>query len=359
MNPDYILGIINRLFFVHEQSRRGIACVAMTFLMLLTGSLALWCQQKATPQPTPKPSPYTPRKPTVAVKVKSPAPRPANGEMSDLDRFRNSRQKDQLLSSTIDQDHEDAGVETAQGGPYTGVFALHAVYPTGSIRLTLPDHATRTQILYAATTRPPNGSCLEVGTAYVTDINTKQTAATVYVYDFCKAGGGDFAIPPIPTDDKQPIQIDNDFMVTYAGAQTSDIPAYALAIYTPDSTITSSSTWYAQLFNYRTKQWQTLYSTTGSFPYDPRGWSIFETYFQSGLCSESLPPLGADEISFFNASTQTWERAAAQMPSGLAVHISYGGAHNNNCFAADPTGPASYLVVPQPPAFYWWQVRSR
>src|SRR5262245_44749808 len=104
-----------------------IAQLATTMLVLFAGSLALWCQQTTPPRPRPKPSPYTPSKPVIAVKTKPPAPQPTGSGPSDLDRFRNSRQKDQLLSSTIDQDYEDAGVETAQGGPYTGVFALHAV----------------------------------------------------------------------------------------------------------------------------------------------------------------------------------------------------------------------------------------
>jgi hypothetical protein len=304
------------------------------------------------------PHAYTPPKPSVKVAQKPPAPRPAGAGMSDLERFRASRQVNQLLASTIDQDHEDAGVESAGGGPYTGVFALHSVYQIGTIQLKLPATATKTQILYAPTTRPPNGACLEVGTAYTTDITTKQTVATVYVFDFCKPGGGDFAIPPIAVAGRpEPILIDTNFMTTYAGAVTHDSPAYAVAIFTTDSTVSSTSNWYAQLFNYTTKQWETKYSTQGSFPEDPRGWSIFETYFQAGLCSESLPPLGADELSFFNSATQAWERVAKQL-QGLPVHISYGGTHNNNCFVADQTGPASYTVAPTPPEFYWWQVLS-
>jgi hypothetical protein len=332
-------------------------CLIAAFVLL--ASAGGWSQQHPTP-PSPKNAPpYTPPKPEINVKARPPAPTPAGNGMSDLDRFRASRQQSQLLSSTIDADHEDAGVETAQGGPYTGVFAVHAVYETGKIQLKLPANPTRTQILYAATTRPPNGSCIEVGTAYTTDINTKQTTVTVYVFDFCKPGGGDFVIPPIPVDGKNPIMVDDTFMSTYAGASTQGIPAYAVAIFTPDSVISNNSTWYAQLFNYQTKAWDTLYSTQGSFPSDPRGWSIFETYFQAGLCSETLPPLGADELSFFNPANKTWEQVAQQMSGGLAVHISYGGIHNNNCFVDDPTGKASYVVTPQPPVFYWWRVISK
>ena len=336
----------------------------LIMVFLLFASSVVYCQQIASPPLPDHPRPYTPPKPTIAVAARPPVPRPAGRtNKSDLERFRASRLRDQLLASTIDSDHEDAGVETtnsdlSSNSPYTGVCAVHAVYPTGKIQLKLPDNATRTQILYAATTRPPNGACIEVGTAYTTDVNTNKTTAGVYVFDFCKPGGGDFAIPPMPVNGKQPIAVDQSFMETYAGASTQGIPAYAISIFTPDSTISSNSKWYAQLYNYKTQQWDTIYSTQGFFWYDTRGWSIFETYFQAGLCSESLPPLGADQLSFFNSISQTWESVAPQMTQ-MGVHISYGGSHNNNCFVADATGPASYSVMPSPPVFYWWQVVSK
>ena len=342
---------------------RVIKRLAFILVVLLSGTF-VYCQQNALPSAADHARPYTPPKPTIAVATSPPVPRPAGRtDRSDLDRFRGSRQRDQLLASTIDSDHEDAGVETANSdpstnSPYTGVFAVHAVYPTGKIQLRLPDNPARTQILYAATTRPPNGACIEVGAAYTTDVNTKTTTAGLYVFDFCKPGGGDFAIPPMPVDGKQPIQIDQNFMETYAGAMTQSIPAYTVAIFTPDSTISDRSKWYAQLYNYKAQQWDTIYSTQGFFWYDTRGWSIFETYFQAGLCSESLPPLGADELSFFNSNTRTWERVGAQM-SDMTAHISYGGSHNHNCFVADATGPASYSIKPNPPVFHWWQVTSK
>ena len=336
--------------------------------LILCGFLALslpvvvLCQQGSPAHPNPvSPQPYVPPKPKITVAQHAPAPSPAGSALSDLQHFRDSRQVNRLLSSTVDPDHEDAGVESDPlgGGPYTGAFAIHAVYKTGTITLKLPVNATRTQILYAPTTRPPNGACLEVGTAYTTDITTKQTSASVYVYDFCKPGGSDFAIPPIAVDGQpQPIVVDDDFMATYAGAMTKNhIPAYVVAIFTPDSAVSGTSTWYAQLFNYKTKEWDVKYSGHGSFTADPRGWSIFETYFQAGLCSESLPPLGADQLAFFNPKSQAWEALAQQMQQ-LSLHISTGGSQNNNCFVADQTGPASYKVAPTPPEFYQWQVLS-
>src|SRR5258708_33029962 len=111
----------------------------------------------------------------------------------DFDRFRVSRQFDQLLSSTVAGDHEDAGVIThgeseatnKSSTTYIGVYANHLVYKNGAVSLRLPPEATHDQTLFAATTRPPNGSCIEVGTAYTTSVTTHKTAAALYAFDFC------------------------------------------------------------------------------------------------------------------------------------------------------------------------------
>lgn len=329
------------------------------FLIFVTAPVALG--QQSLPSVDRPQGGDTPQKPEIAVNAAPPPPSPAKRPMSDMERFRSARQTNQLLSSTIDTDHENAGVMTERGGPYRGIFAVHPVYPTGSVHLKLPQGATRTQILYAATTRPPNGSCLEMGTAYTTNVNSTQTNVSIYVYDFCKPGGGDWAIPPMPTEGMvSPIVVDEQFMNTYGKAQAGDIhsSAYAISIFTPDLNISSHSKWYAQLFNYKTGQWETKYTTQGSFPDDERGWSIFETYFQEGLCSESLPQLGAEQISLFNAITKTWEPISNKLQD-LPVKVSHGGEHNHNCFVADSTGPASYVLGPEPPIFTWWSVSSR
>jgi hypothetical protein len=302
-----------------------------------------------TPSPYPSPNPLLP-------KSRPPAPTPAAGHQSALAQFRAWRQWNRPLSTTINQDHEDAGLmilPTAQN-VYAGIYVKHLVYSSAEIKLSIPPNASAQQILYAATSRPPNGSCLEVGTAYITEPNTTVTNAVIYVYDFCTPSGGDFVVPPTVAGGKL---VDSQFLSTYAQTTAMGVPSYELEIFTKDYPVTSSSTWYAQIHNQLTNKWDILYTAKGMAD-DNRGWSIFETYYQAGLCSESLPVLGADQISLLNSLTGNWELVSANLPL-LEVATDNGGAHNNNCFVDDRTGPASYVLLPTPPTYYTWSVTSR
>jgi hypothetical protein len=176
----------------------------------------------------------------------------------------------------------------------------------------------------------------------------------MYAYNFCTPSGGDFVIPPTVADGKV---IDTQFLTTYAQTTALNLQAYELEIFTKDYPVTSSSTWYAQIHNHLTNQWDNLFTAKGKAD-DDRGWSIFETYYQAGVCSESLPLLGADQISLLNSVTGRWELVSAGMPL-LDVTTDNGGSHNNNCFVDDATGPASYVLLPTPPTYYTWNVTSR
>ncbi|MBB5344463.1 hypothetical protein HDF10_002442 [Edaphobacter lichenicola] len=296
-------------------------------------------------------------------KAAAPVPAPAGASKSDISRFRTWRLWNKPLSSTVNQDHEDAGVMMipASQNIYSGIYAKHLVYAEKTISLRLPASATSQQVLYAATTRPPNGSCLEVGTAYITqpsaDPNAVKTTPALYVYDFCAPGGGNFVRGPIPgpsaTDG---ILIDQSFVGKYAQAKVQNLPAYEIEIFTKDYPITANSTWYATIFNHQTGKWETLFSDRGMAD-DNRGWSIFETYYQSGQCSEGLPILGADQISLLNALSGRWELLNSSMPL-LTLSVDQGGTQNNNCFVADPTGPASYKLLPDSPDYYMWSVNT-
>jgi hypothetical protein len=284
--------------------------------------------------------PYVPDKPLVRVPSGPRSNLLSDGTPSGTEKFKSVRQPNNLYAWTSDHDHEDAGIETGGGGGYTGVFAVHSVYAAASIVLNTPVDATRTQTLFAPTTRPPNGSCLEAGTAYEMPSNGKRTNATFYIYDFCKTPPGFFKA-----------DISGTFIETYAGAQISDVPAYVVSIFTPVGRISHESIWYAEIFNYQSRSWEYIYSSRGFFRSDPRGWSIFETWYNQGQCSQSLPTFSATELAFFNALSQEWEPLRHQM-HGLSTYL-HGGS---NCFEDDEHGDASYalrLVAPDT-----WQVSS-
>jgi hypothetical protein len=293
--------------------------------------------------------------------VPSAPPTSTQAEQSKFVQYRRNFTKG-TLSSALKKDHEEAGIifETHPmldgiQNEYSGIYIRHVVYPTSTVRLRVPPAAQDEQILYAATSRPPNGSCLEVGTAYVTEPHATVTNTVLYVYNFCKAGGGDFEIPP--TLQKGRI-VDLSFMDKYVAVKALDLPAYELRIFTRDYPLTDSSTWYAQIHNQKTNDWETLFQAKGIAD-DLRGWSIFETYYQPGLCSEALPLIGADQISLLRkGSTDTPELAGATMPP-LTVRFHDGKSEKYNCFVDDSTGLASYQVLPAPPVYYQWSVSSK
>jgi hypothetical protein len=251
------------------------------------------------------------------------------------------RQPDLLFAWTNDKDHEDAGIETSGGGAYFGTSAVHIIYQEGDFTLTPPPGATHAQTLFAPTTRPPNGACLEMGTAY-TAVPGQATTVYLYVFDFCTSPRAFVYTKPV----------DATFMTYYAGASIAGKPAYTIAIFTQDRSLNAQTKWYAQIFNYKNKMWDTLYTDQGYVSSDYRGWSIFETWYGAGQCSKSLPVLTAASLSYYNVLSSMWEPIAENM-NQLQNSVHSGG----NCFEDDPHGPASYVVQKLNPV-NGWQVIS-
>lgn len=350
----------------------------MLTLLVVSGSRHIVGQTSGT-RPQIEPVQSVPASPPRLAPVELlPGSKSSRPMQSDIDRFKQSRQYDHLLSSTIDGDHENAGMMTnGEDSPdgnvvYTGIYANHVVYESGSIVLKPPPSSAKQQTLFAATTRPPNGGCLEVGTAYTSDTASSNTSVALYVFDFCRPGGhSDWAIPPYALTQGSsypcvhngaggtmpPLPIDAHFMSTYTFKNSDGLAEYTVAIATQTRPITSASTWTAQLYNYSTHSWDTICSEIGYADVDKRGWSIFETWYQQGLCSESLPIFGADDIRYFNWTTAAWDTVSPNMGT-ISNQMTRGGSHNHNCFLDDATGPASYSVQPSAAGSYW-RVLSR
>jgi hypothetical protein len=307
-------------------------------------SLGSICAQTVTDS---QPSPPTITAPLPSAKPGHPATAPigASPLITHWKQFEKVRQPDGLFAWTTDKDHEDAGIETAGSGPYLGVSALHIVYAPGNLVLKVPAGATQDQTLYSPTTRPPNGSCLEMGTNYTTQVGAATTSASVYVFDFCRS----------PMNFVVTIPVDSNFMAkytkTYADAPINGQSAYSISIFTPDTTVSNQMRWYAEIWNNQLNDWEVLYTTQGIYSGDIRGWSIFETWYRAGQCSPSLPLMTAVQLRYYNASTVNWEPVADNM-QGLQNSIHAGG----NCFSFNVT-PASYKVS-EIPTLSAWQVTS-
>lgn len=250
------------------------------------------------------------------------------------------------FASTVVGDHEFAGYLTNGGGPYSGVIAYHLFYTEQEFTLKLPPGATHPQTLFAPTTRAPNGGCLEMGTAYVTNPG-EPTHTSVYAYDFCN--GKKFG---------RQIAIDKNFLKKYSASNSAGQKYYIASIVTNAPTVGVKANWNGAFFNFLTGSWDIFFSSTGLSD-DQRGWSIFETWFQKGQCSKSLPALRAWNVQFKNLDTGLWEGATQNM-SRLTVNQLDGKSSdstNTNCFNDDETGSASYNFTAINPNSAW-EVRS-
>ncbi len=206
---------------------------------------------------------------------------------------------------------------------------MHTVYGNNALSLALPANATRSQTLYAPTTRGPNGSCLEMGTNYTRDVTSSVTSSTVYVFNFCKS----------PMQFVKEIPVTADFLATYGQGSIGGIAAYAISIFSLDKIVSDEMTWYAEIYNYKNKTWDLLLTTKGYYSGDFRGWSIFETWYRAGQCSPTLPVLTVALLKYLNIETGQWEPVQSNMTQ-LQNSLHAGG----DCFVENIT-PASYVVT--------------
>lgn len=240
---------------------------------------------------------------------------------------------------TGDGDHENAGIYTKGGGAYLGVEAVHLLFKIGDFKLEVPPGAQGIQRLYAPTTRPPNGGCLEVGTAYTTIAGQANTSVHVYVYDFCSS----------PRRFTRTIVVDDTFLHQYAREQAPGVLAYKIRIMPDSGSISSRTKWSAMIYNYTDQNWTTLSTSRGFVRSDLNGWSIFETWYKKGQCSKTLKSISATEIAYYNALNDKWEPIADHMPP-LVNQMHSGG----NCFMnQDSNNLASYTIMQLQSAHGW------
>jgi hypothetical protein len=310
----------------------------LAMLLILLGS-----DQSSFAQSVPFPSGPLPDPP-----IEMNTPVPVTEQTAGIDQFSfiESRRPIGVFASTIDGDHEDAGFLTGGGGSFAGVVATHVIYTPDQFTLQFPIGAQGTQTLFAPTTRPPNGSCLEMGTSYMTT-QGQPTIVSVYVFDFC--GGLQFG---------KKLKVDTKFITNYTVVNSDGHREYTLGIATNATNVGQSANWNGSLYNYATKAWDLIYSRTGIYN-DLRGWTIFETWYKKGQCSKSLPVIRASNLAYKDITSGRWVPVVQNMDH-LTVNQHDGrnsDLTNTNCFHDDKTGPASYefaVVVPDNS----WQVTS-
>jgi hypothetical protein len=239
-------------------------------------------------------------------------------------------------------DHENAGIYTEGGGSYLGVQAVHTVFKQGNFNLEIPPGAQGIQTLFAPTSRPPNGSCLEMGTAYTT-LSGHPTSVHIYVYDFCKT----------PRRFVYAAIVDDAFIQTYTREVVPGNASYQIRIWPGEHSVGGQTKWYAQIFNYSKKEWATLAFSTGVVQSDRTGWSIFETWYKEGQCSRTLKSIQATDISYYDALKSAWVPIVDNM-SPLHNSLNRGG----NCFVnQDSNNLASYAVT-EVGSSHGWRVKG-
>lgn len=148
-----------------------------------------------------------------------------------------------------DQLHTDWGTFLTDNAD-DGLLATQSVIPNLTVR--------GGDFLYAPTAKAPDGSCIEVTTAYDSD------GPMLWAWDWC----GSVSAAKV-------LDIDSSFLSTYT-TTVNGRPAYTM-----DEVLTngSTNTWTVYLYNHLTGGWDTFYTSSGSDKSGLNfGWDIFEVY---------------------------------------------------------------------------------
>lgn len=154
-------------------------------------------------------------------------------------------------------------IHPAQGTSFKSMSGADGSCATQSVsaQLSVQDGDTT---IYTPTMYPPGGSCVELVTVYT------QSDRSVSAWDWCQSVS--FAAS---------VSIDSSFLNTY----TNGSGAYTGRVIKTDS---GSNTWSADLYNYSTGQWDTLFSQSGTNQSGRTdGWDIEELYSSVGSSGQA------------------------------------------------------------------------
>jgi hypothetical protein len=250
------------------------------------------------------------------------------------------------LASALSGDHGADGIGIDPGGQYRGLYAIHTAYLATDVQL---QSSLGVETLFAPTSHMSDGACLEVGNRYY-NAGTS-VIAEFYVFNFCSTNPFFAFTTPL----------DASFETDYVRVQNRDkgngekerLPYYVTEIVASNKGTQSlgpTTTWTALLYNHTTRSWDRVYSTVGSTSASSGGWSIFEEYYQAGLCPPLGPKFSVDSLKLYNANNRQWELVAPQMDGKTTSVNPFA---QSNCFYNDATGNANYLFFLKTPNDEW------
>lgn len=202
-----------------------------------------------------------------------------------------------------------------------GVYANHSVVPNLNLNSS-PNNDLN--VLYAPTTHAPN-SCLEAGSNYWRGQGASSvTVRYVRLYDFCNNVGWNTGIA---------IPIDQNFINSYVRNFDDETPQYTMEI-----SGNPQSGWSFYLYNYSKNIWDNYYtSSPGAATYNGgEGWSLFETHFTLGPCSNT-PLIEATGIQVLE--NNQWipsERSVTSFGNcfnNIGGNSTFAGTNNDNSWA--------------------------
>ncbi|WP_051367044.1 hypothetical protein [Hamadaea tsunoensis] len=187
----------------------------------------------------------------VVGALRGPAAVAAAGDAADAFREVNQQRRQAAQGgATINaQLHNWWGVFPSSA--WTGMTATHTLNQT--FRL-----SNSADYLYTPTMKPPHGSCIEVVTVHT------RTYAQVWAWDWCGS------VAPAVT-----MTINSTFLAKY-GTTVNGRPSYTVRV---QQTNAAANTWTATLYNYSTKAWDTMFTSSGSDQSGwAQGWDMYEFY---------------------------------------------------------------------------------
>ncbi|MBD0739330.1 hypothetical protein [Streptomyces sp. CBMA29] len=182
-------------------------------------------------------------------------------------------------------------IHPAQGTAFKSLSGSDGSCATQSVSTQLTVHDSGTTI-YTPTMYPAGGSCVELVTVYT------RTVRSVSAWDWCRSVN--FAAS---------VTINSSFLTTYTGGTG----AYTGRVV---KTSAASNTWSADLYNYSTGRWDTLFAQSGTNQSGRTdGWDIEELYSTVGASGQASSCTDMANLTFESANIAvrtngTWSPAS-------------------------------------------------
>jgi hypothetical protein len=242
----------------------------------------------------------------------------------------------------IESDFTDVGFQIQP--PYSA---------TSNYPLSIPSSWTQ-GLLYAPTTVPNGGSCIEVSMIHWHGNYWNGPDHAFGVWDWCNRPNGGFQLLEDMSDPTWQANYMTDHIMEGTGTN-EETAAIAIVADNPNAATFSNDCWNAMLWNKRTQAWEIKYRSCGvsaisAYVPSGQGWSMHESEKMQGYYSSTcvaIPSLGAEALWALSGSTSI----KLTPPSSGDGYTSYLG-NDGACFA---NNSYSFMNLPNDNGWWGWQ----